>query len=257
MKYLARVGGAAGIALALSACGTLYKLDVTAYNDPNAQLGDTYVLLSGSPDLPVNSPEFERYAAQVERVLAEKGYRRVSGDALDDASLGIYIAAGISDPGKRYHQVSRGIYEPSDYTSGIAVPRSGGNNSGGSGNTGGVGGGQQTQVMPPVPEHAPQQLAGYETDAFATTIYTKHMNLIAIDLQQYLKDVAETGRARAVPKEIWSVDVETTGTPSDLGEVIPVMLVAGEPYIAASTDDVVEVRLNGTDKRIATIKGER
>ena len=67
--------------------------------------------------------------------------------------------------------------------------------------------------------------------------------------------VWRVGREDAVPREIWSIDIETTGKPSDLAEVVPVMLAAAQPYVGESTDDVVQVRMNGTDRRIDRIKG--
>ena len=64
------------------------------------------------------------------------------------------------------------------------------------------------------------------------------------------------GQEEAVPFEVWSIDVETTGSPGDLNEVVPVMVAAAEPYITERTDDVVRVKLNGTSKRISAIKDD-
>ncbi len=254
IRYSFAAGGVAGLAVALSGCGTLYKLDVTAYSDPRAELGKTYVVLSGDPDLDVNSAEFAEYAKQVERALAPKGYQRVSGNDLSAVDLGIYLAADISESGKRYHKVSTPMYEgPTPDNLGAATTSYGGPPSGGG--SGGGGGGQQgmTVEVPPQPREI---LSGYEQTSFATTVYTKHLNLIAVDLQQYLQDIARVGREDAVPREIWSIDIETTGKPSDLTEVIPVMLAAGQDFVGESTEDVVQVRMNGTDRRIGQIKGD-
>ena len=109
MKSPSRIGIAAGVALALSGCGTLYTLDVTAYNNPNLELDKTYVVLSGNPNLDVNSVEFQEYAAQVERALSPKGYRRIDEDQLSDAALGVYISFGVGDPSKRVQAVNTAI----------------------------------------------------------------------------------------------------------------------------------------------------
>ena len=70
MNSLLRVCGVACLVLNLSACGTLYTLDIYAVNDPTQDLDKTYVVLSASPELSINSPEFQAYADQVEKVLA-------------------------------------------------------------------------------------------------------------------------------------------------------------------------------------------
>lgn len=245
MQSFIRTSAIAGLALVFSGCGTLYKLDVVSYSNPNDELDNTYVILSGNPELNVNSPEFEVYASQVERAIEPKGFQRLPADDLSAAALGVYLSVAIGDASKRYHKVSTGIYERPDgeEVSAVVTPKgtSGPNTGGGVGNV----------VTTPRPE----QLTGYEEKTFATTVYTKHMNLVAVDLQQYINDIKEVGRNEAVPKEVWSVDVETTGKPSDLSEVLPVMLAASQPYVAHKTDDVVHVKMNGTDSRIRQIKG--
>lgn len=243
-----QIGVAAGLALGLSACGTLYTLDVTAYNNPNVELGKSYVILSGNPDVGVNSPEFLEYASQVERALAPKGYRRVGEKALTEAALGIYVAVDMGDPSKRYHSVSTAVYEQPFGDGSQDIDRSSG------GSAGGSGGGQSAQPSVPAAVEASEFLTGYEETGFATTVYTKHLNLVAVDLQKYIRDINSVGRADAVPKEIWSVDVETTGQPDDLHEVFPVMIAAAQPYLADSTRDVVQVKISESDKRVNAIK---
>ncbi len=248
MQSFIRVSSIVGIALVSAGCGTLYKLDVASYSNPNPELGNTYVILSGNPELPVSSPEFEEFAAQVERTIEPKGYRRVSDDEISTAALGVYLSVAIGDAAKRYHKVTTGVYEQPEgqEVTGVVSSKSGS----GGGNAG------QTGSVSVVRTDRPEQLTGYEQKTFATTVYTKHMNLVAIDLQQYIKDIEEVGRNQAVPKEIWSIDVETTGKPSDLSEVVPVMLAASQPFVASPTQDVVHIKMNGTDRRIGAIKGK-
>ena len=193
----------------------------------------------------VNSPEFAAYADQVERTIEPKGYRRLPGDDISSAALGVYLTVAVGDPGKRYHKVSQGVFERPVGEEVTGVVQSSTTPSGPGGNTGNV-----------VSSPRPEQLTGYEQKSFATTVYTKHLNLVAVDLQQYISDIKAHGRSAAIPKEIWSIDIETTGKPSDLNEVLPVMLVAGQPYVENSTDEVVRVKIGGADKRINAIKGD-
>jgi hypothetical protein len=244
-----RIGFAVGVALTLSACGTLYKLDVTAYSEPDIELEKSYVVLSGSPHIDVRSTEFQEYANLLERALAPKGYRRVSDQELSAAALGIYVSVSVGDPSKRIHKVSTAMYETPFGDGSQDIDRSGGSSSGGSGQSG--------QQSVPIPKAQTEILTGYDELGFGTTVYTKHMNLVAIDLQRYIKDISNVGREKAVPKEVWSIDIETTGQPSDLADVVPVMVAAGQPYLGASTEDVVQIKINSSDSRIAAIKGGR
>ena len=249
MHSVTRISSAVALAIGLSGCGTLYKLDVVAFSEPDYDLGKTYVVLSGNPNVSVDSPEFNEYAAQVERALSAKGYERVGEEDLSNAALGIYLTADISDPSKRYHEVKTGVYEkPYALENEGAISRTSG-----AGSTGGQSGGQPTPVAVPRQE----QLSGYEKAGFATTVYTKHLNMTAIDLQQYIKDIEKSGNTTATPKEVWSVEIETTGKPSNLAEVVPIMLAAGQPYVAVSTKDVVQIKMNETDKRIDAIRNSR
>ena len=241
MNSLLRISGVACLVLNLSACGTLYKLDVYAVNDPNQDLDKTYVILSASPELGIDSPEFKTYADQVEKVLASKGYARSDGEDLSTVALGVYLSAYISDPSKKYHSVQTILRESSanDESESGKLRSS-------------MGSGQNNpMVIESLPE---DDLSGASETGFATTVFTKHLNLIAFDLQKYLQDIETEGRESAVPMEVWSVDVETTGSPADLSKVVPVMVAAAEPYITERTDDVVRVKLNGTDKRISAIR---
>lgn len=73
---------------------------------------------------------------------------------------------------------------------------------------------------------------------------------MAVDLRRYIEDIARLGHAETIPKEVWSIYVESTGTPSDMDEVLPVLLTATQAYIGKSTDSPVRSSINGTDKQI-------
>ncbi|WP_156762700.1 hypothetical protein [Woeseia oceani] len=237
-----------GLVLSVSACGTLYELDVSAHKSNVSAPGNTYIILSNDQDFPLESPQFDQYASQLERAMAEHGYQRIAEDQLNAASFAIYVSADISDPKKSYHTVSRAMYE-TPYTQGAsAAARNTGSSS--SGGQGAQSAGQPTVLdLPPV-----EQLSGYEQNAFATTVFTKHMSLVAVDLQKYLSDIKQRGRSNAVPEELWSVDVETTGSVDDLLEAVPVMIAAAEPYLGDSTEEQVRISLSEGDKRVRRIR---
>lgn len=248
MKAITRIGTAVGLALTLSACGTLYKLDVAAYSKSGESVGNTYVILSADQKLTIGSPEFEVHANQLERALSAKGFQRVSGDDLAEAALGIYLSTSISDPSKIFHYSTTPVYSPSSTEN----MESANKDSSSTGKTKTVTNG----MFNTLPGRQTETLDGYQKTGFATTVYTKQLNLIAVDLQRYLRDIQSRGRSDASPIEVWSVDIQCTGQPSSLSEVVPVMIAAAEPYIADDTGDVVRVRLSETDKRVSRIKGE-
>lgn len=245
MRTISKLGFIGTVAFTMSACSTLYKVDVTAFSQSGEPVGDTYVVLSADPDMDVTSPEFEMHAKQLERAMSRKGFTRVSGDELDKAALGVYVSADISDPSKRYHKVETPIYDSGvseDLGSAAKNPTDG---------KGGVSGPGGENKLPPAPL---ENWEGVSSSGFATTVYTKQLNLVAIDLQRYLKDIKDLGREQASPIEVWSVDVETTGQPDDLSATIPILIAAAEPYIASETGEVVRVNLSETDKRVQSIR---
>ena len=253
MTSMIRIGGLTGLALCLSACSTLYAVDVTAYSNPNVELDKTYVLLSGSPNLDMKSPEFDEFANQVERALAPMGFQRVSGDDLSSVALGVYIASDVGEAKKRFHSVTTPLVESAYTEDAIAGTRSE-IQSGGGGNSQTQG---NTPLLPPPADERIDPHVGYERTAFATVVYTKYLNLMAVDLQKYLRDLSSAGQSGAVPREIWSVDIESTGQPGTLIEAFPVMIAAGQPYLTGTTDEVVRVKISATDKRVNAIKGSQ
>ncbi len=240
---------AVGVAAALSGCGTLYKLDVNAYNNVDEDIGRTYVILSSNPDIDIKSEEFAAYADQLEVALAPHGYQRMPGDDLSSVDLGIYMSAELGESGKRYHTVRTEIFEP--VTIEYTPSGSTGGGSAGSGQSGAST--QGTSKTIPTTSRS-QSLHAVEESKFSTTVYAKHLNIVAVDLQAYLTDVEQHGRSKAVPKELWSVDVETTGSPSNLDEVVPVMIAAAEPYVATNTAETVRVSLDETSSKVKRIK---
>lgn len=231
----------------LSGCGTLYVLDVIAAADSSKSFAKTYILLPGSTDLDIESAEFNSYADVIERSLEPMGYVRQDVDQLSSAALGIYVSTGISNASKRVHTVSQPIVEtPFPENSPSAVRSSGGSSGSGGAN----------QPPPPVTAPTREVLSGYQRTGFATTVYTKYLSLTAIDLPGFAEQVARVGRENAVAATIWSIDVETTGQPSDLYEVVPVMVAGSQAYIGKTTNGYVQSKISGTDKRVRAIQSD-
>ena len=148
----------------------------------------------------------------------------------------------LEDPAKSYHSVKTAVYESPYIENSHAATRAADQRQGG----------QSGQPSMPTPlDRSPQEtIAGYERASFATTVYTKELTLLAIDLPQYLRDIEAMGKERAVPRELWSIDVETVGSPSSLQEAMPVMIAASQPWVGETTGQTVQVTLNEADARV-------
>ena len=239
-----KIGGVAALGLVASGCGTLYKLDVTAFDSADEEPGRTYVLLPAAATLQHDATAFESYADQLQKALDSKGYQRISADNWQQASLGIYLSTDISEPSQVFKPITRPIFAETS-----AEPRElQGRNAAESARV--AQGGRPQPPMQPIPKG---NLEGIQKTGHTRTVHTKHLSIQAIDLQQYLADIEKNGQNLAVPQEIWSLDVKTTGSSADLSEVVPVMIVAGQKYIGENTGKTVQVSISETDRRIKTL----
>ena len=86
------------VVVTLQGCGTLYELDIVARNPNQAGMQGTYVLAPGNAAISIDSAEFEKYSAQVERVLAHRDLQRLAYDQLADADMIVVLDYFVSDP---------------------------------------------------------------------------------------------------------------------------------------------------------------
>lgn len=234
--------GSLALGTCLSGCSTLYKVDVYAESRVDGDTVGNYVIIPADADYQLGTPEFENLASLLDAALAQHGYERQPQDKWQDAELAIYVSSDISEPGLAYRQTMSPVYE-APVTDGVparAAARSSG---------------QTSTSTPPPPPPPPQDdiLVGYEKIGFSHEIYAKSLRVVAVDLQQYLGDIAAEGTTAAKPTVIWSVDVESTGSPNDMQEVLPVLIAAGQPYFGKSVNDVVRVRLADNDRRVKAL----
>lgn len=234
--------GSLALGTCLSGCSTLYKVDVYAESRVGGDTVGNYVIIPADADYQLGTPEFENLASLLDAALSQHGYKRQPKDKWQDAELAIYVSSDISEPGLAYRQTMSPVYEAPDYEG--APARAAVRNSG-----------SQNTSTPPPPPPPPQDdiLVGYEKMGFAHEIYAKSLRVVAVDLQQYLGDIAVEGASAAKPTVIWSVDVESTGSPKDMQEVLPVLIAAGQPYFGKTIDDVVRIRLADNDRRVKAL----
>lgn len=226
------------VLVALQGCGTLYELDIVARNPNQTGTHGTYVLAPGNAAISVDSANFKKYSAQVERVLAHRDLQRLPHDQLADADMIVVLDYFVSDPIVTAYSQTQPMFQTQGQ---------------GGMDDGAVGEGPveaSDGLEPYVPEKLPEpSFAGKETYRFPRTTYSRELSLRAISFAwdgQDVKSVSSTGN-------LWTLMVQTVGSSPDLDEVLPVMVAAADPYIATHSDQTIKKKMNGTDKRIKAV----
>lgn len=229
----------------LSACGTLYKLEVDARNLDQSALEGDYVLLSGDKKISESDPEFQKYSAMIERGLSRYNLNRLSIERIEDADSAIILDYGIGD--SEIVAVNRKTpmfqSQPSagaENASGEKGPRSS--------SQGQQGASAPTGVVDASPE---QQLIGTQETTFIRTVYWRDLRLHAVAIESSDSSAREIKGTHS----LWSVTVQSLGSSTDLDEVMPVLVVAAMPYVGEHLAEPAAERINGTDRRIKEIAG--
>ena len=239
--------GSLALGVCLSGCSTLYKVDVYATSEAEGDQTGNYVIVPADSDYQYGNPEFEQLVSLLDAALTQQGYARHDKDDWQSADIAIYVSSDVSEPGRVYRQVSAPVYEPP--IAEAPPPRNAG---GASQSTSSSGGSTSSQPMPvPIPQE--DRLIGYTKMGFSHEVYAKTLRVVAVDLQQYLGDIAKQGAQAAKPRELWRVDIESTGSPKDMQRVLPVLVAAGQPWFGRATDDTVHVRLTENDRRVTAL----
>ena len=226
------------VLVALQGCGTLYELDIVAQNPNQTGTHGTYVLAPANADISIDSANFKKYSAQVERVLVHRDLQRLPHDQLADADMIVVLDYFVSDPIVTAYSETQPMFQS----------RGQGQMDSGTGSEGPSGSGTESDSYEPDTLPDPD-FAGKETYRFPRTNYSRELSLRAISFAwdgQDVKSVKSTGN-------LWTLMVQTVGSSPDLDEVLPVMVAAADPYIATHSDQTIKKKMNGTDKRIKAV----
>lgn len=231
-----------GLSLMASGCGTLYELEIVARNEEGTTPQGTYVLLPGDSTVPVDSEEFQKYAAFVERGLVDKHLTRLPVSRIGSADMAIVVRYGTGDPEEvaytntvpMFQSISKPGPEPGPSGSGSGqTPQ----------NTS-----ESTGTVDPPPDN---ELLGTSTYTFVRTVFWRDLSLRAIAFD-WVPNESPSVRKTA---DLWYVAVATQGSSTDLDEVMPAMVAAAAPYVGANLDQPVTEKLNGVSPRIKRIRG--
>lgn len=223
--------------LALQGCGTLYRVEVNAVNPDPELSGDSYVLIPLEARVDRQSPEFQRYAAYVERGLETNGLTRLPESAVDDADLLIAIQYSVGEPEAvpytntmpMFQRQTAGDPEAGTSTRG---PRSPGGGSAGS----------------PSPKDAlgsqvQDEMLGTRSYTFIKTHYEKYLRIVAKSLDPDHADGAA-----------WQLTAVSMGSTANLDEAIPVLVAAAQPHMGSSTDGAIETKIGASSPKVAAIR---
>ena len=224
---------------ALQGCGTLYEMDIWARNTSQGGTQGTYVLAPGNVDISINSADFNKYTAQVERVLAHRDLQRLPYDQLAAADMIILMDYSVSEPILTAYTQTHPMFQSrgqGEMDANAVGP--------------GEGEGEGTPAQPSTPDKLPDHdFAGKQTYGFPRTNYSRRLSLRASTFAwdgQDFDSISRTGN-------LWTVSVQTVGSSQDLDEVLPVMIAAADPYVTTHQEEMIKTKMNGADKRIKAV----
>lgn len=217
----------------IQGCATSPKFDVNvnSISGTDSNLKNRYLLVPGLKDVNPDDLQFQEYSGYAEKALSQKGF--VKANNFNDADVVIFMSYGIGEP--QVHQYTYAV--PTWGQTGVSSA-----NTSGTVSAYGNSASYNTRTT-----YTPQYgITGHTTQIGTAITYTRYLQLDAIDVAEYKKSNSQ--------KEVWKTTVMSTGTSSDLRQVMPVMVGASSEYLGTNTGKNISVNLKETDKRVLKIK---
>jgi hypothetical protein len=202
------------LVVSLSGCAALNRpeVSVNAISAPDVGNYRTYIFMAA--DEQQRGLEFDQYVAQVERVLAQKGF----------------VEVGTSQQSSFVVELTTKVGEMQSITSSGVMPQWGQTGYSGSHTYGSVVGNQY-------------QSSTYYTPTYGVTGYTPYSSTVTyypIGFKLTAWALAPDG---SHIRQIWSVTATAGSRNGDLRSAFPQMLRAAAPYIAGDTRGVLTVKV--------------
>jgi hypothetical protein len=222
------------LALAITGCAapTSVRVTVDGMAAPEAKSAVTYRLFPAIEGITENSLEWREYTAYLHTALAERGFKRVPPDVVPD--MAILVWYGISEPQQEHYSYSVPIFGQTGVSSSTTY---------GTLSTFGT-----TSTYSGTTTYTPTYgVVGATTHTGTHTIYTRGLDLVAMDLAHYL----ETGEPRA----IWQTTLMSTGSSGDLRRIFPFLVAAAKPYFGTDTGRQIVIDLTESDEAVVSLTG--
>ncbi len=217
--------------LLLAGCTPYYQFQVDSIADKSVGLGESFIVVSGNPDLHEGNLRFIEAKNYVVKAMEGKGF--YESRSLQNADMILEINFGVGDP----REVLDVTHYPQTYWTH----------------------GRSYSVSVPV-RNANGKVIGFERRIFRepsrsythweeriqrVTLYDKSLELKAFDNR--------TGNS-VQAAELWGVNVRNTDTSPDLRYYLPLMLAAAIPYIGENTGVIQTVQLTDTDPEVLFLR---
>lgn len=212
----------------LGGCATTYRFKVDALASPEAPTGGTFVMESPHEEgRPGSRLRYREAADYVQRALVSRGWRVASGR--EEAAMIITLEAKVSDPLNESERIMDPVYYRTWGRSQVVrtpvFDREGKR-------VGSV----ATHVYLPPETH----FAGYQDRERSIIVYEKSLQL--------------TARSPG-GDELWTLSVRTVDQSSDLRSYIPLLAAAALPYVGATTDGSLVVKVGEDDEAVRYLRG--
>jgi len=226
----------ASLVILFSGCAQKYGFRVDALSRdgfvPPPQNKISFVIENADPDADENDLRFQELASIVSRGLIDRGYvRAASGEKAD---LVIMAGAEVSDPLTENRRFSEPIYHRTGgYSRVIRRPVIGDD------------GKVKKYVYSDVYVPPRSYFAGYIPRNENITVYEKVLYLSA---REASTDKGKPG------DEVWTLQVKSRDTSTDLRAYLPYMMAAALPYLGERTQGEVEIVIDDEDPAVEKLR---
>lgn len=218
----------------LSGCTTapqfISNVDSLAQTNANAKI--RYVLLPGGKGVEASDLQYQEFAGYIEKVLAEKGFKKASD--IQNADVAILFTYAIGDPQTYEYSYSM----PTWGQTGVSSSNTYGTVS----SYGGTATYSGTTTYTPT-----YGVTGSQTYTDTGVVFTRFLSLDAYDVASYIKENKMN--------QVWKTKVMSTGYSGDLRLVVPYMVTAMKPYLGTNTGRQIEVTLSEDDSYVQLLRG--
>ena len=223
------------VLVSYSACepDSTYSIKVNAVQNPEVEGLESYAVRSSDAEVEENDIWFKETEAYVKKALAVKGLYEAANP--ESADMFVDIAFGVRGPMIEIEEWEEPIYvQTDDGTEEITIMVN-------------DGAGGQFPTTRKIYTNPEMKIVGYEKHVKPVTRFQKFLRITARVNHPKQDDDA--------PAYAWSVYVTSKDESDEVRKYLPVLAAAAVRYIGESTNEQVEIRLNGKDEVVALIKG--
>jgi hypothetical protein len=207
-----------------------FDVNGSALRDVAAPEKRTYVLYPGIKDVDPNDLQFKEFSTYVHRALLAKGFAPAKEGSPPE--IVIFLSYGIGEPKTTYYSYP-------------IIGQIGGGMSTFSASTYGSGGyAHTTGTVTSFP-----QVGVVATGIGARRDFFRWAVIEAVDVAAFAKTQKIV--------QLWRTPMTSSGSSGDLRLVFPVMVAAGQPYMATDTGRQVQRTLTETSPEVLAILGEK